>query len=460
MPDTHYFTHSEGPAVVDFTQPNGRIRRELTCTNISPIMSSRFSSNPMYINLRSYASRTHDWALNNRGQRVCDTHHIFPLEHLDPADERNYYFKATDALLKNTMDCGTKIYFRLGTSIEHTPDAEHFNTIIPQDFDHYAEVCAGIIRHYTRGWANGYHWDIKYWEIWNEADLGIRMWAGTEQQFIDFYVIVLKRLQAEFPELKIGGPAYCTIYRDWNIHLMDRLQQENLKPDFYSFHCYSGDVYTLMELPYVARKLLDEHGMTNTEVHINEWHYLPPGLGCNFPISTPDDFEQNMAGPLGMHGICAGAHLAATIIGWHDTPIDMSFFYGAGPEKAPAGMYGLVNYYSQPNKKYYALKMLCDAACDTPNRVVTSGGDKNIWMIAGTDDAHKNAQIIVSDYLSTMVGDIKIQLKGIENPKAIRVFRLSNLDDVVEQPVDFQDGILTLKKKYALAAVFQIQISL
>ena len=27
-----------------------------------------------------------------------------------------------------------------------------------------------VIKHYNSGWANGYHYNIKYWEIWNEPD--------------------------------------------------------------------------------------------------------------------------------------------------------------------------------------------------------------------------------------------------------------------------------------------------
>ena len=90
----------------------------------------------------------------------------------------------------------------MGTSIEHTKDI-HFNTIPPTDFHKYADVCAAVVRHYTKGWNNGFKYDMQYWEIWNEPDCGGgKMWTGTQEEFAKFFAIVLKRLKDEFPELK------------------------------------------------------------------------------------------------------------------------------------------------------------------------------------------------------------------------------------------------------------------
>lgn len=59
------------------------------------------------------------------------------------------------------------------------------------DFQKWAVVCEHIVRHYNEGWADGYHLNIKYWEIWNEPDLGSedpatsKTWGGTKEQFYD-----------------------------------------------------------------------------------------------------------------------------------------------------------------------------------------------------------------------------------------------------------------------------------
>ena len=46
----------------------------------------------------------------------------------------------------------------------------------PKDFRKWAQICEHIIRHYNEGWADGHKWDIRYWEIWNEADLDSKTW--------------------------------------------------------------------------------------------------------------------------------------------------------------------------------------------------------------------------------------------------------------------------------------------
>ena len=79
-----------------------------------------------------------------------------------------------DEMIQAAQNAGSKVFYRLGTSIEHSGE-KHFNAIPPKDYEKYAEVLAGIVRHYTRGWANGHHYKIRYWEIWNEPNNG-PMW--------------------------------------------------------------------------------------------------------------------------------------------------------------------------------------------------------------------------------------------------------------------------------------------
>ena len=161
-------------AKVDFNRITGKLRPEQHGSNSCPPLYPRglLNFDAEFKKMNFWGSRTHDWALWNNGQRMIDTHFVFPLMHLDPADPANYYFESSDAIIKLCRDCGMRVFYRMGTSIEHTGN-QHFNTIPPKDYKKYAEVLAGIIRHYTKDWANGYEYeDMQYWEIWNEPELG------------------------------------------------------------------------------------------------------------------------------------------------------------------------------------------------------------------------------------------------------------------------------------------------
>ena len=69
-------------------------------------------------------------------------------------------------------------------------------------------ACAGIVRHYNEGWAGGFRYGIRYWEIWNEPENRPVMWTGTDAQFLELYQVTARTLRAEFPTIKIGGPAF------------------------------------------------------------------------------------------------------------------------------------------------------------------------------------------------------------------------------------------------------------
>ena len=233
----------------DFGMETGKLRPELHSAGFGPQICSCPPAVIEDIHSMGFqASRTHDWALLNPNQRVCDWHHIFPLPHLDAKDPANYVFGPTDYLFKRTREeLGHDIFFRLGTSIEHSGTKVHFNSLIPADFEKTAESFAGTIRHYNRGWADGHEWGIKYWEIWNEPDGQNNMWclpdgdfgtgdtkearvkdqAAREEKrlelFAQFFATCLKRIKGEFGDtVKVGGPALCT----WRPSRPDRIGTE------------------------------------------------------------------------------------------------------------------------------------------------------------------------------------------------------------------------------------------
>ena len=278
---------------VDFSKPTGRINPQLHSSGCAPRLYPRAIRNDDadIKAMGCYATRTHDWALWNQGQRIVDTHFIFPLMHLDPTDPKNYFFKATDEALRISKDLGLKILYRLGSSIEHT-DGVHFNVLDPEDHEKYAEVLAGIMRHYLKGWADGFEWADAFqgWEIWNEPDGTTNCYVIPDcketdwlkrmdlhkPRFCHLFATVLKRLKSEFPDQQIGGPAMICAREDYFRTLLQTCKDVGVAPDFVSWHGY-GDVpeWFLVPIPKM-RALLDEFGFTKTRMIVDEPGLLRP----------------------------------------------------------------------------------------------------------------------------------------------------------------------------------------
>ena len=221
-------------------------------------------------------ARNHDASFYHRyGQEhTVDVHYVFPNFDADPENPDSYDFACTDHYLLGCEAADTEVFYRLGSRIEH--EVKKYGIHPPKDFHKWAVICEHIIRHYTEGWANGFHMKITYWEIWNEPDLHWNdglvspTWSGTQKQFFELYNITAKHLKKCFPHLKIGGPAIASDL-GW---AEDFLKQLDAPLDFFSWHSYGQEVRKYTDKVKCVRALLDKYGYTETESILNEWNYV------------------------------------------------------------------------------------------------------------------------------------------------------------------------------------------
>jgi len=251
----------------------GKIK-DMNCCNNGPT-TDNFE---VYKALRIPFERNHDasFSVSYGGNYAIDVNNIFRDFDKDENDPSNYDFTLTDEAVKMSFDAGTKVFYRLGSKIEH--EIKKYNTLPPKDYLKWAKICEHIIMHYNFGWACGFNYDIEYYEIWNEPDLDPddsldkRTWGGTKEEFFKFFVTVFKHLKNKFPSLKIGGPAiaYNHIYaRDF----LTYLRNNDCYIDFYSWHKYGSDPKKIANFAREVRKYLDLYGFKNA-ININdEWNY-------------------------------------------------------------------------------------------------------------------------------------------------------------------------------------------
>ena len=288
-------------------------------------------------------ARNHDAAFCSSygGEHSVDISAIFPNFDADPYKPESYDFVCTDEYIQVTNLAGTETFYRLGQKIEHY--IKKFHTIPPKDFKKWAVICEHIIRHYNEGWADGFKFNIKYWEIWNEPDLdeddaeNKRTWGGTKKQFFDLYEITAKHLKSCFPDLKIGGPAVA--YRiDWAADFIREMKKRNVSIDFFSWHIYCTTPVQMMEYAKEYKKLLMENGYENTESILNEWNYVR---------GWREDFIYTIETIIGMKG---AAFTMACMSEAQKSSIDMLMYYDA----RPTGFNGLFDIYTlRPLKGYY-----------------------------------------------------------------------------------------------------------
>ena len=311
---------------IDLSKPTGRTIKPMHSVNNGPIY--KFAADQRITNLHHFQAagipyaRTHDasFCATYGGEHAVDIHAIFPNFDADPTDPASYDFALTDDYLRIIELGGSKVFYRLGSKIEHW--RKKYGTLPPKDFHKWAVICEHIIRHYTEGWADGFKMDIEYWEIWNEPDLDPddsthkRCWGGTKLEFFRLYDIAAKHLKKCFPHLKIGGPALAHDLQ-W---AEDFLAQLTAPLDFFSWHIYAAEPDGITARAAKVRALLDKYGFTATESILNEWNYVRGWEG--------DDWIYSLRTEKSLKG---AAFIAATMLACQKIPLDNLMFYDARP---------------------------------------------------------------------------------------------------------------------------------
>jgi hypothetical protein len=334
-----------------------------------------------------------------------DVFTLFPDPHADPDNPASYRFGPTDKLVGSIENVGAQVLFRVGRSEGADPKP-------PADFDRYAAIVKHIVLHYNRGWANGFHFGIRYWEIWNEPDLGKLFWTDTAQQYFKLYGKLARAIKSADPAALVGGPAIAkpndaTPYRD---EFMRETRATHTPLDFYSWHWYATDSNDPRDFNRIATDLrtrLNNYGLSHTRSFLTEWNY-----GLSDPPPTP---------------LVRASFITSALIYMQDAPIDAATLYRADNVFGPDG--------ATPDKTGQALIALGEMKT-TPTRLDVVGGDTDGFAVeAGRSHDGQVVRILISNY------QIPAQLLGrrkgddvLHVPQAFDVSLLSRRD------VDYHDN--------------------
>lgn len=318
------------------------------------------------------------WLIRNPAQRqevvrAGNASVIFPDPSADPEKPASYNFGPTDKVLAAIRDSGAEIFYRIGRSWGA-------NNNPPADFDKFASVVKHVAMHYNQGWANGFHYGIRYWEFWNEPE---GFWSGTPEQFYSLYEKTALALKSIDPSLKVGGDGRANPFEDgpYREGFFDYCAAHGLPLDFYSWHTYaldSADPFDAVRLARQIRSILDAHGFSKAESILSEWNLSP-----DFGEAEKPELE-------GAHN---AAYIGAVLSYFQDAPIDHAHFY-----RGDAAWMGLFDLKGKPFKTAYVFKAMGNMQ-ETPTRLAVEGSDSiGFAVLAGRSADGRKIQIIISNY--------------------------------------------------------------
>ncbi|MBQ2029487.1 MAG: hypothetical protein II484_01265 [Bacteroidaceae bacterium] len=430
--------------VVDRSQTVGKIK-PMNGVNNGPAGPIGNGNSQQKDNFATYKAarfpfaRTHDAAFSESygSEHTVDITAIFPDFSRKADDPTAYDFAITDWYLDRIRQMGTEVFFRLGQKIEHHVKKYGINP--PKDFRKWALVCEHIIRHYNEGWADGHHWNIRYWEIWNEADLAQYdpednrlTWGGTQQQFFDFYTIAAKHLKKCFPNLKIGGPAFAGEY--WMDAFMQHMVKERVPIDFFSWHQYATKPQTMGEKARRIRQSLDKYGYKDTETTLNEWNYVR---------NWTNEFLYSIRSMRNQKG---AAFCSAVMSVCQDAPVDILMYYDARPETVFNGLFDM--YTMHPTPAYYPFYAWSRLA-ELGTQVKVTNGEKDLYATAATTADGEGALRVLLSYYTDDDNTVRRRSVTISMPGTAHGTATGHVIDsgrlYTEIPLEVKDGSIALK---------------
>jgi xylan 1,4-beta-xylosidase len=234
------------------------------------------------------------------------------------------------------------------------------NVTPPKDLKKWADFIHAFVLHEKERYGEA---EVRTWyfEVWNEPNLD-GFWAGTQQQYFDFYAATAHAIKSVSSDYKVGGPA--TAGCGWITEFIHFCDTNDAPVDFISTHTYGvgsgfldetathgtalsrnpdsiwGDVKRV-------RQQIAESTFPKLELHFTEW---------SSSYTPADPFHDSYH---------SAAYILDKLKNCGDFPNSMSYwtftdiFEESGPRwEAFHGGFGLMNYQDIKKPAYFAYQFL------------------------------------------------------------------------------------------------------
>jgi hypothetical protein len=161
---------------------------------------------------------------------------------------------------------------------------------------------------------------IKYWEMWNEANL-TGFWTGTQNQLYDMFKPVVAIIRAHVSGAIVSTPPVCGGNATWMTGWLNLENANGRLSDYYGFHVYLRDMTPETRINIVAKMVNAKNaaGWTKTPFMNTETNFLNTTYTCSSQYTAEDCDGQLVRWHVLQYAYQGGAG-GAFQVGWFDWP--------------------------------------------------------------------------------------------------------------------------------------------
>jgi xylan 1,4-beta-xylosidase len=306
----------------------------------------------------------------------------------------NYVDKLYDFLIKTKTHPFVELGF-MPTSLRRSDETIFWwkgNIAPPNDTKKWIDLVENFIRHCIQryGIEEVRKW---YFEVWNEPDLEGVCWAGTREEYFEFYQATVNAIKSVSSELRVGGPAlnYGTaLQKTWLTEFLNFCKQNEIPIDFISFHMYSEYIDSTeakstsltgikqatfyQEIISSVQETLSRANRNDLSLHVTEW---------NFSLFSRNLIHDTMfMGPFIIKHVLDSIGKVQSLGFWTFTDIFEEFLAGTSMFHGGFGMMNMQGLKKPSYYAYYLLKKLGSHILAKGEQYIITKQNKDIQILA------------------------------------------------------------------------------
>ncbi len=312
---------------------------------------------------------------------AIDISRIFKDIHADPQNEKSYDFSYTDRYVAAAHNCGARVIFRLGESVDRMHSGKQVS--VPEDIDLFVDVCANVVRHYNDYWANGYAYGIEYFEIWSAGNTAR---DSDMSKTLELYRRTATAVKLIDSDIKVGGMCFS---EDSALREFVKYCRKSRAPlDFITVSSFDSDPADVESRIVNIIPILHNLGFNETEIIVGAWNYIDKDAIGKIPLekalsSSDSRFAEAKRRIFEEQGSVKGAAYALSLMIAlaKIREAKMACYYDAQPYLS--AWCAISDRFGNPEKPFYAFKAYGD--------IYRAG--REIWAVSEQTDGYAHTGV-------------------------------------------------------------------